>query len=401
MISELTKPKPTKNRDDFSRQTVETLAKRAQYLCSFDDCNLVTVGPTESDKRVANLGVAAHITAAAPGGPRYDPTLTPEQRAHESNGIWLCQVHGKHVDDDPVRFTGEWLRATKASAERRATQRIARAASHSSKPLLVLRHDTLKPSVDVPTLEDLPALMQGREIQRVEATFVDHLKEFGTSQEALDGVAGAMVSADGALRACLGDPQTDILYFGFPHVPFGVLAGRLAESNRHVRLVEHDHITGRFRWGPTADFETASPVVEQRPTGRVARLLVSVSARVDPTLCSQVVPKNQSRVDIQVGLQKPCRGGITSEAQARHFVDDVAREVDAAIGGKSGIEALHVFAAVPVSVAFLLGQRVFAGTGLPPVIVHSLTSAPQPAYRWALNLFDAMAGRRGISMHGV
>ena len=265
----------------------------------------------------------------------------------------------------------------------------------------MLRHDTLKPSVDAPTLEDIPALMQGRDIHRVEATYVDHLKEFGTSQEALEGVASAMVTKDGAVRACLGDAQTDILYFGFAHVPFGVLAGRLAESNRHVRLVEHDHISGRFRWGPTLEFETAPPVIEQRATGHVARLLVSVSARVEPSLCDNVMPREQSLVDIHVGLQKPFRGVITSEAQARHFVDGVAREVDAAIGGKSGIEALHVFAAVPVSVAFLLGQRVFAGSGLPPVIIHSLTSAPQPAYRWALNLFDAMGGRRGITIHGI
>jgi hypothetical protein len=41
------------------------------------------------------VGEAAHISAAAPGGKRYDSSLTPEERRAPSNGIWLCELCAK------------------------------------------------------------------------------------------------------------------------------------------------------------------------------------------------------------------------------------------------------------------------------------------------------------------
>jgi hypothetical protein len=115
----------TRNRDDFSRSTIIKIAKRVAYLCSNPDCMSPTIGPSQSDDGTINVGVAAHITAAAPRGPRYDPSLTREQRRHQSNGIWLCQTHGKLVDSDDAHFTVEKLLSWKRMAESRAFGAIA------------------------------------------------------------------------------------------------------------------------------------------------------------------------------------------------------------------------------------------------------------------------------------
>jgi hypothetical protein len=104
-------------RDDFSKATVDLLAKRAGYLCSNPDCGILTVGAAPSEDKSMIVGVAAHITAAAPGGPRYDPALTSEERRRHSNGIWLCEIHGKAVDTDADHFTVEMLRKWKQTAE--------------------------------------------------------------------------------------------------------------------------------------------------------------------------------------------------------------------------------------------------------------------------------------------
>lgn len=69
---------------------------------------------------MVNIGVAAHITAAAAGGPRYDPTLTEAERSHPDNGIWLCQNCAKLIDNDPQRFHVEQLHVWKASSEGQA-----------------------------------------------------------------------------------------------------------------------------------------------------------------------------------------------------------------------------------------------------------------------------------------
>ena len=91
-------------RDNFSQRTIDTLAARAGGRCSNPACRQLTSGPrTETDKAI-NIGVAAHITAASASGPRYDPSLTAEERRHPDNDLWLCQNCAKLVDNDPAAY---------------------------------------------------------------------------------------------------------------------------------------------------------------------------------------------------------------------------------------------------------------------------------------------------------
>src|SRR5579862_2545255 len=71
-------------RDDFNQKTKSLIAGKAGYRCSNPECR--TIGSDAAQTGITNLGVAAHVTAAAAGGPRFEPTLTPEERCHESNG---------------------------------------------------------------------------------------------------------------------------------------------------------------------------------------------------------------------------------------------------------------------------------------------------------------------------
>lgn len=50
----------------------------------------LTIGPKKEDGGAMTEGIAAHITAAAQGGPRYCSTLSAEERSSIDNGIWLC-----------------------------------------------------------------------------------------------------------------------------------------------------------------------------------------------------------------------------------------------------------------------------------------------------------------------
>jgi len=74
--------------------------------------------------KALNIGVAAHITAASPGGARYDESLTPEQRRDARNGVWLCQNCAKLVDNDETQFPVEYLRAWKTMREVEARMNI-------------------------------------------------------------------------------------------------------------------------------------------------------------------------------------------------------------------------------------------------------------------------------------
>ncbi|QCJ96287.1 hypothetical protein DAA61_10575 [Bradyrhizobium sp. WBAH33] len=97
-----------------------------------EGCGKSTVGPSdEAPDAVANIGIAAHICAASPGGRRYDASMTPEQRAGIDNGIWTCADHGALIDRDDATYTVERLRAMKRAHEDRCAAEIGNASRSS------------------------------------------------------------------------------------------------------------------------------------------------------------------------------------------------------------------------------------------------------------------------------
>ncbi|MGZ8913894.1 MAG: NACHT domain-containing protein [Methylobacter sp.] len=112
------------NRDEFTEKTKQQIAKRAGWLCSDPSCRRHTIGSNSDGDGEINLGIAAHICAAAPGGPRYDPQMTPEQRRSPANGIWMCQLHGKAVDAKDSTFTIKLLHEWKEKAQKESWRRV-------------------------------------------------------------------------------------------------------------------------------------------------------------------------------------------------------------------------------------------------------------------------------------
>lgn len=109
-----------RNRDDFTEVTKRALALRANYRCSYPECGKPTSGPSdESPDAHVSIGVAAHIHAAAPGGPRYASEMPPEERMAVTNGVWLCQSHSRLVDADRIRFTAAKLATMRTDHEAR------------------------------------------------------------------------------------------------------------------------------------------------------------------------------------------------------------------------------------------------------------------------------------------
>lgn len=108
-----------KARDDFSKPFVDALAKRVAFICSNPDCRALTVAPSDEDEaKFLYVGKAAHICAASEGGPRYDPTMTPDERKSASNGIFLCSNCADMIDkNDGVDFPVDRLREWKNSHE--------------------------------------------------------------------------------------------------------------------------------------------------------------------------------------------------------------------------------------------------------------------------------------------
>lgn len=158
-------PRPSHPRDDFKEPVRRALHERAGHECSRPGCGARTVVPDVGDPMgVTRTGRAAHIHAAAPGGPRYSAAQTPEERAGIGNGIWLCARCADEVDGDEARFPAVELVRWREEHE-------ARLRREGTAPFL--------PEVRLSTLAGLSVPAQGAfEVNAVDQrTFRDHTLE--------------------------------------------------------------------------------------------------------------------------------------------------------------------------------------------------------------------------------
>jgi len=122
------------SRDEFQELVKRVDADRAENRCLNPDCQTAISGLRRDDTKAVNLGVAAHIAAAAPGCPRYEFAMETSDRASMTNAISLCQNCAKLIDNDTGRFTVDVIRAWKTIAEDRARHNIGKTASENSTP---------------------------------------------------------------------------------------------------------------------------------------------------------------------------------------------------------------------------------------------------------------------------
>ena len=81
-------------------------------------------------------GEVCHIKASSPGGPRYDPHQTDEDRHSERNLILLCSRHHTLVDADPKQYTVDVLLQMKRDHQGSGTPSIPIGIDRIAKQIL-------------------------------------------------------------------------------------------------------------------------------------------------------------------------------------------------------------------------------------------------------------------------
>ena len=178
------------SRDDFNVSIKRKLRDRVGGRCSHPACRVPTVAASSDEDGVAIIGVAAHITAAATGGPRYDASLTPQQRGAFKNGIWLCQNHATEIDHDKTGHPEKLLREWKQKAETTARlERGQKLPDHDDAINTVTAALTASSSKSVPSAVRNVHLATNRALQsldsrfRVESSFANGLTQFNISAQ--------------------------------------------------------------------------------------------------------------------------------------------------------------------------------------------------------------------------
>ncbi|WP_224373184.1 SAVED domain-containing protein, partial [Hyalangium versicolor] len=267
------------------------------------------------------------------------------------------------------------------------------------RPLILIRHEAYKQATEQPRPEDSPAFFAGREPLTVPINQTVELEQRDWSN--LEAEVKRLAARDGDLRRTFVKRDADIGYYGFPFVPLAVLAGYLAQ-NRQVHVFED--VSGRFRWDPESDIPPPplNVDVQSREAGKAARICVSVSALIDLNDCRQVLPDSDVMLDLHFALAKTGRGSVRREDQLKTYAQVIRETLNRHITSNMDPErrpaSVHLFASVPVSLAFYLGDALTA-SWLPECFVYNYgLPSERPRYKWRLSLQAAFEGRRSIKI---
>ncbi|MDU8994504.1 hypothetical protein [Streptomyces mirabilis] len=103
----------------YSNATIVGLMTLARGYCYWPECQTPTMRMVNGSP-VLNVDIA-HIRAASPNGPRFDPALSKQERDEFSNLILLCTVHHKTVDGKgwkryPIELLEQWKEEREAGS---------------------------------------------------------------------------------------------------------------------------------------------------------------------------------------------------------------------------------------------------------------------------------------------
>jgi hypothetical protein len=215
-----------KDRDDFSAEVKDKLARRVGFHCSNPKCKKVTSGPQIDAAKAINLGIAAHITAAAPGGPRYNADLTPEQRTAIDNGIWLCWNCSHLIDSDIKRYPANLLRQWKQDAEARALAELEGNPAGPDAPLPAKPQTVYVDPATIQIDPDNPPVAAIRDL--LEAAFTaNSLLRFCKNQEEFQPVVKSFGPGHG-----LEDMVDELIDYCGTRLLWDTLLAKVAEVNK-------------------------------------------------------------------------------------------------------------------------------------------------------------------------
>ncbi|HLL38277.1 MAG TPA: SAVED domain-containing protein [Rubrobacteraceae bacterium] len=180
-----------------------------------------------------------------------------------------------------------------------------------------------------------------------------------------------------------------LAYFGLAPIPLAVHLGYRVGGmiDIDVYLLHHERKT--WEW-PQADQEPAPldlldiklPQDISRARGDVI-VRVSVSHRIDPVETLEVVPDPLCEIDI--GLVHPDEDALRSSKDLDAIVHQFNRAIDAVKDRYPNTERIHLFAAVPVGLAFRLGTCLNP-TIHAPVQTYQYFARRSPRYQRAFVL---------------
>lgn len=180
-------------------------------------------------------------------------------------------------------------------------------------------------------------------------------------------------------------------YFGYAPIPLALHLGYLVERSVMLDVYQRHHLQNDWAWSSN---EPASPHFAMRPlvlpdhgstdAGPVV-IRVSTAHRIEPAETVEVVPGALAQVD--VGLTAPHEDALVTPGDLTEVVKAFNHALTQLKRLFPNLTAIHLFAAIPVGLAFRLGTQINP-TIYPEVVTYQYRVKGAPRYQAAIVLVD-------------
>ncbi|WP_437874920.1 SAVED domain-containing protein [Sorangium sp. So ce513] len=183
-----------------------------------------------------------------------------------------------------------------------------------------------------------------------------------------------------------------LAYFGFAPIPLALHLGYRVERCIKVDVYQRHHTRLDWAWEPDGSHSETLPLKPQlflpehgsKDEGPVV-IRVSTSHRIAPSETAEVVASSLAEVD--VALANPAEDALRTQSAITEVVVTFNDALSRVKRMFPNLTSIHLFAAVPVGLAFRLGTQINP-TIYPEVITYQYWQRGSPRYRQAIALAE-------------
>jgi hypothetical protein len=354
-------------RPDIPEKTRTRLWVLAGGRCQYEGCN----EPLWRDNLTMtemNAAYIAHIVSATPAGPRGDKVLSPKLAKVISNLMLMCDRHHRLIDREQVaEHPVDRLTAMKKKHEARI-ELLTSFQEHMKSHVLIYETNVGQHAAKVVFDLAKDAMIAERrypaEAQAIELGFCNSPAKDGTEEYWTQERENLRYWITHSLqpRVRCGDVQ-HLSVFAFSTQPLLIELGRLLSDIRAAEVYQLHREPPDWKWQESPDgFEFL--IEEPTETHAVVALNLSLSATIDNSRITAVLPRDGLSI-WRMTIPTPNNDFLKSREQLRMFRQQFRLLLDR-IKARHGQDVLlHVFPAVPLSVAVEIGRVWMPKADLP------------------------------------
>lgn len=181
-------------------------------------------------------------------------------------------------------------------------------------------------------------------------------------------------------------PDFKIIYFGLAPIPLIIDFGQLFHNFRDIEIYQKHHVTKLWYHDLNTKNEIQNNVIlngvpDKNQKGISDALVrINISHEISQEDTSNILP-NAAEVDIS--LETTSDDGVTSKIKMTEIGERVKLVLDTLSENKSGLTTIHLFAAIPCGVAFLIGTKISPNIH-PFIQTYRYSKTKEPRYKKAI-----------------